>query len=71
MLHRSPDSHAEARLFRKLDYGSTVYVARIRRDNGLIAMAKPCKTCQSVMKNRGVKQCFYTISPSEFGCVEF
>jgi hypothetical protein len=67
----NPDCHAEARLARKLDVGSIVYVARTRRDNGKLAMAKPCKGCYLAMKHRGVSKCFYTISENEYGVIEF
>jgi len=69
-FERAPDAHAEARLSRKLDHGSTVYVARTRRDNGKIAMAKPCKMCQAVMRNRGITKVFYTINESSWGTIE-
>lgn len=65
-----PVAHAEARVARKVDAGSVVYVARTLRD-GQIAMAKPCKFCQLAMKHRGVVKCFYTIGPNEYGCIEF
>lgn len=68
---KTPEIHAEARLAKKLDVGSVVYVARTRRDNGMIALAKPCKNCQNAMKHRGVEKCFYTISESEWGCITF
>lgn len=67
---RTPSAHAEARLSRKLDVQSVVYVARTR-DNGQIALAKPCKGCQIAMKHRGIAKCFYTISDTEYGCICF
>lgn len=63
---REPCAHAEYRLTRKLDWGAVVYVVRVLAD-GKLAMAKPCKTCQSVMRLKGVKRCYYSISNNEFG----
>ena len=40
-----PDSHAEARLCSKLGPGATVFIARIRRDNFCLDLAKPCINC--------------------------
>jgi tRNA(Arg) A34 adenosine deaminase TadA len=66
-----PTAHAEARLARKLDAGSVVYVARVRRDNGKMAMSKPCAHCERILKNRGVKRIEYSINEHEFGILEF
>ena len=66
-----PRAHAEARLAKKLDKGSIVYVARTRRDNGKIAMAKPCATCRARLKNKGVKMVYYTINENEWGVIKF
>jgi tRNA(Arg) A34 adenosine deaminase TadA len=66
---RTYSAHAEARLARKLDWGSEVFVARTRSD-GTIALAKPCIRCQNAMRNRGVVQVTYTIGPGEFGVLK-
>jgi len=66
---RTPSAHAETRLCRKLDFGSTVYVARTAK-NGDFAMARPCKGCILSMKRRGVRRCYYTIGPDEWGVME-
>lgn len=60
--------HAEARLVRKLDQGSVVYVVRIQRD-GELTTARPCDSCQKAMRGRGVKRCYYSISESEYGVI--
>ena len=70
-FHQCPSAHAEARLVRKLDIGSEVWVARVRRDNGLMALAKPCAGCAARLKSRGVLRCTYSISENEFGVLEF
>jgi len=66
--HRTPEprAHAEARLVRKLDWGSTVYVVRIKSD-GTLATARPCKKCISAMRLKGVRQCYYSMSETEWG----
>jgi tRNA(Arg) A34 adenosine deaminase TadA len=67
----SPSSHAEARLVRKLGVGATVYVGRVLRLDGSVAMAKPCVRCENLLRHRGVKRVYYTIGPKEWGCLEF
>jgi tRNA(Arg) A34 adenosine deaminase TadA len=62
----TPSGHAEARAIRKADVGSTLYVARVTRD-GEWAMSKPCKHCQALIRNRGIKKVYYTIGPGEYG----
>jgi len=64
---RSPErhAHAEARVVRKLDYGSLVYVVRILR-NGQLANARPCQACQMAMRQRSIS-CYYSISDCEWG----
>ena len=52
-------AHAERRLMRKAGYGAIVYVARIRFD-GSISMAKPCPACEALLRNKRVKNVFYT-----------
>lgn len=61
--------HAEYRLCKKLTKHSIVYVCRI--SNGSFALSRPCMSCQKVMKATGVKKCFYSIGPSEYGIMEF
>ena len=62
----APSGHAEARAIRKADTGSTLYVARVTRD-GKWAMSKPCKTCQTLIRNKGIKKVYYTIGQNEYG----
>lgn len=59
-------SHAEYRASRKLTPGSTLYVARILRSSEF-AMARPCWNCMKALKDRGIKNVYYTISNAEFG----
>ena len=65
-----PQAHAEARLTRKLDKNSIVYVVRIDCDNNL-TMARPCQSCRGIMKARGVKRCYYSINENEYGVINF
>jgi hypothetical protein len=62
----TPYAHAEARLVRKLDFGSKVFVVRIQRD-GTTVNARPCKDCEIAMRLRGVEVVYYTISECEWG----
>jgi cytidine deaminase len=64
--HAKAHAHAETRLVRKLDWGSIVYVVRTRRD-GSLAIARPCRRCQSAMRLRGVRYCYYSINDTEYG----
>jgi tRNA(Arg) A34 adenosine deaminase TadA len=62
-----PQHHAEARALRKCDYGSVLYVARVLKDKTTWGNAKPCKKCQALIKNMGVKRVYYTVGPNEWG----
>lgn len=68
---KKPTVHAEARLARKLDPGSIVYVARTDKIGENVCMAKPCKFCKNRLKFKGVKKVYYTISGNEYGTIEF
>lgn len=59
-------AHAEARLCRKLDYGSVVYVSRLDRA-GRPTMARPCVKCETAMRNKGVKKVYFTVGVREWG----
>lgn len=61
-----PHVHAEFRLATKLDHGAIVFVARVRRD-GSFGMARPCRDCRRILKSRGVKKVYYTVSNDEYG----
>lgn len=59
-------AHAEYRLLKKCDAGSTIWIVRILK-NGNWAMAKPCVRCQSLIKNKRVNKVYYSISPGHYG----
>ena len=40
--------------------GASIYVFR-KRHNGTLAMARPCSSCQKIIKRLGIKKIFYTI----------
>lgn len=66
-----PRAHAEVNLARKLSHRSIIWVARARKLDGKMAMARPCKTCARVLKAKGVEKAFYTISQFEYGVMFF
>jgi tRNA(Arg) A34 adenosine deaminase TadA len=65
-----PQAHAEVRVCRKVDWNSTIYVVRILK-SGEYALARPCKTCQSIMRLHGVKRCYYSIDSNSYGVIVF
>jgi pyrimidine deaminase RibD-like protein len=68
LRHRSfPKSHAEARLSRKLDVGSTVYVVRAAKTDGSATMAMPCPSCMQFLAQRGVKRIVFTMYDGKIG----
>lgn len=63
-------THAEVRLCKKLDCATTIFVARVLK-NGEWGNARPCENCQRVLRAHRVRKAFYTIGPSEYGCLIF
>jgi len=63
------DCHAEARLAKKLDVGSIVYVVRIQKSTNNYMCAKPCGGCYLKLKNRGVKKIYYSINNNTYGVI--
>src|SRR6266566_113392 len=61
--------HAEQKTLRKCDYGATMYVVRIRKIDGSLALSKPCGKCLSAMHAKRVKRCFYSINDNEYGVI--
>lgn len=64
-----PDAHAEARLCAKLTPGSTVWVARVRRD-GTLGIARPCARCLVRVTAAGVERIVYTLADDEWGVID-
>jgi hypothetical protein len=64
---RFPESHAEARLTKRLGYCSPlVYVARVKRSGGL-GLAAPCSGCQAILRAHRVERVIYTIDDNNYG----
>lgn len=59
-------AHAEARLCKKLTPDSVVAVVRVYVD-GSWAMARPCESCQRLLKRSGVGVAYYSIAHNEYG----
>lgn len=66
---RCPEGHAEIRLSKKLGSGAVVFVARVK-DDGTWTMGKPCKACETKLRNLRVRKVFYTIGPKEYGVMD-
>jgi hypothetical protein len=62
-----PESHAEGRVLRKLGKNGTIYVSRVSRKDGSLAMAMPCRTCQVRIKSARAIKVYYTINPTQYG----
>jgi tRNA(Arg) A34 adenosine deaminase TadA len=62
-----PSSHAEGRVLRKLGKGGIMFVARVSRKDGSLAMARPCGMCQVRLRSFKVKKVFYTINDTQYG----
>lgn len=61
-----PKHHAEGRAARKLNTGSVLYVARVKKD-GSVGMSKPCGACQALLKARGICEVHFTIDEASWG----
>jgi len=62
-----PNSHAEGRCLRKLGHGGILYVARILKGNGSLAMARPCEMCAIRIKSARIKKVYYSINEENYG----
>lgn len=65
----APMHHAESRAARKLDVGSVLYVARVKKD-GSVGMSKPCASCQTILESKGVKAVHFTIDDDAWGTID-
>jgi tRNA(Arg) A34 adenosine deaminase TadA len=63
-------AHSEFRLSKKLDYGATVYVVRVKLCDGKFGLAKPCESCFRALKSKKVNKIYYTISHNEYGVID-
>jgi tRNA(Arg) A34 adenosine deaminase TadA len=62
-----PSSHAEGRVLRKVGYGATLFVGRVSRKDGILAMARPCAMCSVRLSSFKVEKAYYTIDPFHYG----
>jgi tRNA(Arg) A34 adenosine deaminase TadA len=64
----SRTAHAEWRVAQKIDMFATVFVARVLRKDGSLAMSRPCPDCQKILYTKRVKKVLYTIDELHYGC---
>lgn len=62
-----PTSHAEGRVLRKHGRGGVIYVARVSKKDGSLAMARPCGMCQVKLRAAKVSKVYYTINNNTYG----
>lgn len=67
--YKRPRVHAEVRLCRKMGRYGTVFVAR-RTATGFM-MARPCATCQAILRAHRVQRVYYSIRDDEYGVIDF
>jgi len=60
-------AHGEHKIARKLDHGAIVYVVRVLRKDGTLAMSRPCPDCQAILRSKRVKKVYYSINPEQYG----
>lgn len=66
--HILPTAHAEGRVLAKLGKNSSaLYVSRVARKDGSLAMARPCKMCRVRIKAMRVNKVFYSIDNDHYG----
>lgn len=61
------DAHAECRALRKMGKHGVLYVARVLKKDGSLAMSRPCGGCQLRIKAAKVSKVFYTINNNQYG----
>lgn len=62
-----PSSHAEGRVLRKLGKCGIVFVSRVAKRDGSLAMARPCPMCQIRLRAFQTQKVFYTINQTQYG----
>lgn len=63
---RTWSSHAEARVSKKLDVHSSVYVMRLHKNQDW-ALSAPCESCLRCMIRKGVSKVYFTTGPDSYG----
>ena len=64
-------AHAETRITSKCDVGAIIWVVRVSRLTGLLMNSRPCRDCEKVMRMAGIKRCWYSITETEYGVLNF
>lgn len=64
---KSCDYHAEGRALRKMDKGGILYVTRVSRKDGSMAMAKPCPRCSAKIRTQKIEKVYYTVNNFQYG----
>lgn len=62
-----PNAHAEGRVLRKLGKNGIIFVARVSKRDGSLAMSRPCSMCRTRLKGFKVKKVYYTIDSLHYG----
>ncbi len=62
-----PEAHCEARTLRKLGKGGILFVARVLKKDGALAMAAPCLGCRLLIRAARVPKVIYSVNELQFG----
>ena len=62
-----PNCHAEGRVLRKLGKYGTIFVSRVAKKDGALAMAQPCTMCAVRIAAMKVRKVYFTINPAQYG----
>lgn len=62
-----PNCHAEGRVLRKLGKYGTMFVSRVAKKDGALAMAQPCIMCQVRISAMKIRKVYFTINPTQYG----
>ena len=65
----SPSLHAEARALKRAGMGAKLFVARMST-TGKMALAKPCKECQKLIRSMRCKSVLYTVDNEHWNSLE-
>lgn len=64
------DAHAECRVIKKMGKGGVLYVARVLKKDGSLAMSRPCGMCRLRIQAAEVQKVYYTINPQQYGVLD-
>ena len=63
----NPNAHAEGRVLRKLGKYGSIFVSRVAKKDGSLAMARPCPMCQTRIKSAKISKVYYSINNEQYG----